>query len=90
VIEEGIVPRVAAMATGAWFDPAPAAGEPERNGNPNVLTRDVGTSRLAQGPSALSTLVEIERWDGALPPSHSFTPPPVIRADSGWRDTVNS
>ena len=57
------------MATGAWFDPAPAAGEPERHGNPNVLTLDIGTSRLAQGSSALTALVEIERWSGALPPS---------------------
>ena len=42
------------MATGAWFDPAPADGEPERHGNPNVLTLDIGTSRLTQGPSALT------------------------------------
>jgi biotin/methionine sulfoxide reductase len=90
VIEEGVMPRVAVMATGAWFDSALAAGEPERNGNPNVLTRDVGTSRLAQGSSALSTLVEIERWGGVLPPSRVFTPPPVIHADPGWRDTVKS
>ena len=58
-----MLPRVAIMATGAWFDPALAAGEPERHGNPNVLTLDIGTSRLTQGPSALSALVEIERWD---------------------------
>jgi biotin/methionine sulfoxide reductase len=30
-----------------------------------VLTFDVGTSRLTQGPSALSALVEVERWDRA-------------------------
>ena len=43
---------VVVMATGAWFDPRDAALE--RHGNPNVLTRDEGTSRLAQGCSALS------------------------------------
>jgi biotin/methionine sulfoxide reductase len=75
LIDDGVMPGVAVMATGAWFDPAPDAGAPERHGNPNVLTRDVGTSRLTQGPSALSALVEIERWREPLPPMHAFTPP---------------
>ena len=63
------------MATGAWFDPAPVSGEPEQHGNPNVLTRDIGTSRLTQGSSALSALVEVERWNGALTPMRAWTPP---------------
>jgi biotin/methionine sulfoxide reductase len=74
-LDDGVMPSVVVMATGAWFDPAPRMDEPERHGNPNVLTRDVGTSRLAQGPSALSTLVEIERWNGPLPPIRAWTPP---------------
>jgi biotin/methionine sulfoxide reductase len=74
-IDDGVMPRVVVMATGAWFDPAPTPEEPERHGNPNVLTRDVGTSRLTQGPSALSALVEVERWNGALPPVRAWTPP---------------
>jgi biotin/methionine sulfoxide reductase len=74
-IDDGVMSCVAVMATGAWFDPASAADEPERHGNPNVLTRDVGTSRLTQGSSALSALVEIERWSGALPPVRAWTPP---------------
>jgi biotin/methionine sulfoxide reductase len=64
VVDHAVMPGVAAMATGAWFDPAEEAGAPERHGNPNVLTLDLGTSRLAQGPSALSALVEIARWTG--------------------------
>jgi biotin/methionine sulfoxide reductase len=63
------------MATGAWFDPADESDDPERHGNPNVLTRDIGTSRLAQGPSALSALVEIERWTGAQSPVKVFEKP---------------
>ena len=31
----------------------------EMNGNPNVLTKDKGTSSLAQGPSAHTCLVEV-------------------------------
>ena len=34
------------------------------HGNPNVLTRDVGTSRLAQGCTGQIARVEIERFDG--------------------------
>ena len=47
------------LPTGAWFKPCPTSGV-EQNGNPNVLTRDKGTSRLAQGPSAHTCLVEVE------------------------------
>ena len=47
------------------------------HGNPNVLTRDVGTSRLAQGCSGQHALVEVERFDGALPPVRAFEPPRI-------------
>jgi biotin/methionine sulfoxide reductase len=40
-----------------------------------VLTLDIGTSPLAQGTSALSVLIEIERWDAPAPPVRAFTPP---------------
>jgi biotin/methionine sulfoxide reductase len=50
-------------------------GEPERGGNPNVLTLDIGTSRLTQGSSALSALVEIERWTGGAMPVRVLTEP---------------
>ena len=56
------------------------AGGPETpfcvHGNPNVLTRDAGTSRLAQGCTGQLTLVEIERFDGKPPPVKAFEPPP--------------
>jgi biotin/methionine sulfoxide reductase len=79
-LDDDVMPGVAVMATGAWFDPASETGEPERHGNPNVLTRDIGTSRLTQGPSALSVLVDIERWTGLLPPMRAFTPPAFVPA----------
>jgi biotin/methionine sulfoxide reductase len=75
VLDQGVMPRVAVMATGAWYDPPERPGDPERHGNPNVLTLDLGTSRLAQGPSALSTLVDIERYDAPPPPVRAFAPP---------------
>ncbi len=72
-IDNNVMQGVVVMATGAWFDPAPDGLE--RNGNPNVLSRDIGTSRLAQGPSALSVLVEVEKWNGPAPEIRAYEPP---------------
>jgi biotin/methionine sulfoxide reductase len=78
VLSEALRPGVAQLSTGAWYDPDdPAADKPICvHGNPNVLTRDIGTSRLAQGCTGQLTLVEIERFDGPLPPVKAFDPPP--------------
>ncbi len=76
-LSEALRPGVVQLATGAWYDPAdPSAELPFCvHGNPNVLTRDAGTSRLAQGCTGQLTLVEIERFDGPLPPIKAFDPP---------------
>ncbi|MCK8786638.1 molybdopterin-dependent oxidoreductase [Roseomonas sp. NAR14] len=81
-VSEAIRPGVVAMATGAWFDPEVPGSTDSAcvHGNPNVLTQDVGTSRLGQGCSAQSCLVEIERWRGALPPVRVHAPPAVVAA----------
>ena len=39
----------------------------DKHGNPNMLTIDKGTSKLAQGPIAHTALVEVERFAGELP-----------------------
>lgn len=58
-VSEDIREGVVALPTGAWFgDPG---GNIDPNGNPNVLTADVGTSRLGQGCSAHSALVDLAR-----------------------------
>ncbi|MEM7750279.1 MAG: molybdopterin-dependent oxidoreductase, partial [Pseudomonadota bacterium] len=57
-VTSDIRPLVIAIPTGAWFDPN-SDGD-DMQGNPNILTRDIGTSRLGQGSSAHSTLVEVE------------------------------
>lgn len=57
MVSENIRPGVVALPTGAWYgDPG---GNIDLHGNPNVLTRDVGTSRLGQGCSAHTALVEV-------------------------------
>ncbi len=62
-LSDGVTPGVVLIATGAWFDPG--FGGPwqafDRAGNPNVLTLDIGTSSLTQGPNAMSCLVEVEK-----------------------------
>jgi biotin/methionine sulfoxide reductase len=72
-IREGVVQ----LPTGAWYDPADPAEEKPLcvHGNPNVLTRDVGTSRLAQGCTGQLTIVELERFRGNLPPIRAYDPP---------------
>ncbi|MFL9823602.1 molybdopterin dinucleotide binding domain-containing protein [Rhodoplanes sp. SY1] len=79
VIDAGLAAHVAVMPTGAWFDPSPAGNGLDVHGNPNVLTPDIGTSRLTQGSSAQSTLVEVEKFVGALPPIRAFDPPSLAR-----------
>ena len=70
---------VVALPTGAWFDPLDVDGEIlELAGNPNVLTRDVGTSSLAQGPSAHTCLVDVERYVGDAPTPRVYEPPTIV------------
>jgi biotin/methionine sulfoxide reductase len=74
---------VVRIATGAWWDPS-AVGEVsslDRHGNPNVLTQDRGASRLSQGCSAQSCLVEVERWLGEVPAVQAFALPRFERQD---------
>jgi len=80
VVSDAVRPGVLQLSTGAWYDP-PASGIESvscLHGNPNVLTRDEGTSRLAQGPSALSCLVDIEVYEGVPEPVSAFTPPVIV------------
>jgi len=84
-IDAGVLPGVIVMATGAWYDPDDDAGADaqhlERHGNPNVLSFDLGTSKLTQGPSALSVLVEVEKWSGTVPPMRAHEPPEIVAQD---------
>ena len=81
VVSDAVRPGVLQLATGAWFDPVEPgqSGSLERHGNPNVLTRDVGCSSLSQGPSPLSTLVEVEKYAGPVDDIRAFDPPSMER-----------
>lgn len=87
VLTEAIRPGVLVLANGAWFDPMnpESVGGLDAHGNPNVLTADLGTSRLGQGPSAHSTLVEVEIFVGTPPPIKAFDPPSLTRSSKELR-----
>jgi biotin/methionine sulfoxide reductase len=79
VLSEDVRPQVIQLSTGAWYDPLDPA-DPDSmcvHGNPNAVTLDKGTSKLAQGCVGQHTLVEIERWDGELPPIKVLDAPPI-------------
>ncbi len=75
-LSEDIRPGVIQMYTGAWWDPDETGMC--LHGNPNVLTRDKGTSRLGQGPSAHTCLVKIEAYKEDAPASKAFEPPNIL------------
>jgi len=76
-VTDEVMLGVVQLPTGAWYDPAdPTEARPLCvHGNPNVLTRDAGTSSLAQGCSGQLAAVQVERFDGALPPIRAHEPP---------------
>ena len=59
-ISDNVMPGVIVLSTGAWFDPNYDLNI-EKHGNPNVLTKDIGTSSLGQGPTCHTTLVELKK-----------------------------
>jgi biotin/methionine sulfoxide reductase len=80
VLTDAIVAGVVKLSTGAWWDPQEPGipGSLDKHGNPNVLTRDRGTSSLGQGCSAQSCLVQVERHDGPVPPITAFELPRFV------------
>ncbi|PHR25395.1 MAG: Asp-tRNA(Asn)/Glu-tRNA(Gln) amidotransferase GatCAB subunit C [Hoeflea sp.] len=79
ILDQSVRPGVVMIATGAWYDPDWDT-DPDccKHGNPNTLTADLPTSILAQGPSAQTCLIDIERLATKAPTVTAFTPPRVI------------
>ncbi len=76
VVDDGLMVGVVQLATGAWWTPA---GELDCvHGNPNVLTTDVGTSGLAQGSTAHTCMVEVERYVGDVADFDPQAAPPLL------------
>jgi biotin/methionine sulfoxide reductase len=80
VISDAVRPGVLQISTGAWFDPEiPGQRSLEKHGNPNVLTADRGTSRLAQATTAHSCLVEVEKFTEPLPSLTCYIAPQIVQ-----------
>jgi biotin/methionine sulfoxide reductase len=81
IVDDAVRPGVIVLPTGAWYDPLVPGeiGTLEKHGNPNVLTLDKGTSRLTQGCSAHTCLVEVEKFEGELPAITAFDLPEFVQ-----------
>ena len=64
VITDDIRRGVVRVDEGAWYDPLERGkiGTICLNGNVNVLTKDIPTSKLANGNSSNTALVNIEKY----------------------------
>ena len=80
VVTDQVRPGVLQLSTGAWYDPETPGeiGSLCVHGNPNVLTRDVGTSRIAQGSSAQTCLVQMAKFESEPPTVKVFDPPEIV------------
>jgi biotin/methionine sulfoxide reductase len=87
-VSDHLRPGVVQIATGAWYDPLQPGlpGTLEKHGNPNVVTADKGTSRLAQSSVAQTVLVEVERCLDP-PPVTAFDRPALVGSPTSpeWR-----
>lgn len=79
VVSDDFPPGVVRIQEGAWYGPVgPEIGALDTYGDPNTLTLDVGSSRLAQAPSANTCIVEMERFEGEAPEVTAFGGPSVV------------
>ena len=77
VITAHVMPGVVFVRTGSWYDPVDPTVHDSmcKHGNPNVLSTDIGTSRLGQGPAAHSCLAQVELYNGPAVTITAFDPP---------------
>ncbi len=76
-LSEAIRPGVIRICEGGWYDPADPAkpGSLDRYGDVNVLTVDIGTSKLAQGNCGHTATGEVEKYKGEAPKPMVFVAP---------------
>ncbi len=73
---------VVRIQEGAWYGPTgPEIGALDTYGDPNTLTLDIGTSSLAQAPSANTCNVEMEKLVGTAPAVTAFGGPIEVDPD---------
>jgi len=81
-VSDDFPPGVVRIQEGAWYGPTgPEIGALDTYGDPNTLTMDIGTSSLAQAPSANTCIVEMEKFVGTAPAVTAFGGPIEVDPD---------
>lgn len=84
VVSNNFPQSIIRISEGAWYGPVGPNGSKEGGaeigaicsyGDPNTLTLDIGTSKLAQACSAYTCLVDFEKYKGKVPEVSSFSGP---------------
>ncbi len=77
IVSEDVRKDVIWVAEGGWYDPVEAGAENSLDayGDVNVLTVDIGTSKLAQGNCGHTAIGDVEKFTGEVPPVKVFTAP---------------
>ncbi len=73
-VTDAIRPGVIRVSEGGWYDPAEPRkpGSLDRYGDVNVLTVDMGTSKLGQGNCGHTAVGDVEKYRGAAPKTSVF------------------
>lgn len=80
-LSDNFPPGVVRIQEGAWYGPVDASvGALDTYGDPNTLTLDTGTSKLAQATSANTCQVEMEPFKGDAPAVTAFGGPTTVEA----------
>ncbi|MFA9488160.1 MULTISPECIES: molybdopterin guanine dinucleotide-containing S/N-oxide reductase [unclassified Mannheimia] len=78
VVTDGIIQGTVALYEGGWYDPQDLGKTKSplcKNGNPNVLTRNEGSSKLGQGNAPNTTTVQVEKFMEEAPKVVIFNSP---------------
>jgi trimethylamine-N-oxide reductase (cytochrome c) len=84
VVSDNFPSGIIRIHEGAWYGPVGKEGTKQGGseigalcsyGDPNTLTQDIGTSKLAQACSAYTCLVDFEKYQGKVPEVSSFSGP---------------
>ncbi|WP_351077709.1 trimethylamine-N-oxide reductase TorA [Shewanella sp. CAL98-MNA-CIBAN-0140] len=84
VVSDNFPSGIIRIHEGAWYGPVGKDGTKQGGseigalcsyGDPNTLTQDIGTSKLAQACSAYTCLVDFEKYQGKVPEVSSFSGP---------------
>lgn len=81
IVSDMVQDNVVIICEGAWYDPEDYTKKSLcQHGCVNVLTRDKGTSKLAQSNSAHTVLAQVEKFKGIVRPLRAFSKPKILNS----------